>query len=50
MSPAPSDRDRLRRDDTEPSRAAGLTVTLWSIAALIATLELVMWWAARIYS
>jgi hypothetical protein len=50
VSAVPPDRERLTRDEGEPSAAAGLTVTLWSIAALIATLELVIWWAARIYS
>jgi hypothetical protein len=41
--------ERTTRDEREPPEG-GLTVCLWVIAALAATLELVWWFADRLYS
>ena len=42
--------DRPSRDDPEVRPEYGLSLTLWVIATLLAAIELVWWWADRIYS
>jgi hypothetical protein len=42
--------DRPTRDDSEVGSEFGLSLTLWVIATLLAAIELVWWWADRIYS
>jgi hypothetical protein len=49
MSPRPLDERRVR-DEPEVPPAQGLMLTLWVIATLLAAIELVWWWADRIYS
>jgi hypothetical protein len=49
MSSRPRDERRAGEEPgVEP--AEGLTLTLWVIAALLAAIELVWWWADMIYS
>jgi hypothetical protein len=43
-------RERARTDDRDPPPEGGLAVALWTIAVLLAAMELLWWYFDRLYS